>query len=71
MSQNDNIITDSESFTFKAKITGRTHDNGNTKDVEISIPFNYLSKFWRNCEMPQINCENSNLVSKLRYICCN
>ena len=43
-----NTITDSESFTFKAKITGRTRDN-NTKDAEISVPLN-LSNFWKTCE---------------------
>ena len=47
MSQND-TITDSESFTFKAKITVRTHDN-NIKDAEISVPLN-LSNFWKTCE---------------------
>ena len=47
MGQND-TITDSESFTFKAKITVRTHDN-NTKDAEISVPLS-LSNFWKTCE---------------------
>ena len=30
-------ITDSESFGFKAKVTGRTSNDGNIKDVEISV----------------------------------
>ena len=50
-------ISDSESFKFKARITGRTPANGNTKDVEITVSLKYLSNFWRTLEMPQINCE--------------
>ena len=49
-----NNLTDS--FTFKAKITGQTGDDG-TKDVEIMVPLKYLSNFWRTLEMPLINCE--------------
>ena len=53
---NDNL-TDSESFKSKVKITGKTPDDGNTKDVEIIVPLKYLSSFWRTLEMPLINCE--------------
>ena len=53
---NDNIA-DSESFKSKVKITGKTPNNGNTKDVEIIVPLKYLSNFWRTLEMPLINCE--------------
>ena len=49
-----NNLTDS--FTFKAKITGQTGDDG-IKDVEIMVPLKYLSNFWRTLEMPLINCE--------------
>ena len=45
-----------ESFNFKAKITGQTGNNG-TKDVEIMVPLKYLSNFWRTLEMFLINCE--------------
>ena len=45
-----------DSFNFKAKITGRTR-NDETKDVEIIVPLKYLSNFWRTLEMPLINCE--------------
>ena len=51
-----NNITDSE-FEFKVKITGKTPNDGNTKDVEIIILLKYLSNFWRTLEMPLINCE--------------
>ena len=53
---NDNL-TDSESFKSKAKITGNTPNNGNTKDVEIIVPLKYLSNFWRTLEMPLISCK--------------
>ena len=39
-----NNLTDS--FNFKAKMTGQTGDNG-TKDVEIMVSLKYLSNFWR------------------------
>ena len=45
-----------DSFKYKAKITGQTGDDG-TKDVEIMVPLKYLSNFWRTLEMPLINCE--------------
>ena len=45
-----------DSFKFKAKITGQT-GNDETKDVEIIVPLKYLSNFWRTLEMPLINCE--------------
>ena len=60
--QNNNKITEftgrntTDSFNFKAKITGRTGDDG-TKDVEIMVPLKYLSNFWRTLEMPLTNCE--------------
>ena len=34
----NNIITNSESFKSKVKITGKTPATGNTKDVEIVVP---------------------------------
>ena len=37
----DNNITQSESFKSKIKITGKTPAAGNTKDVEIIVPLNY------------------------------
>ena len=39
------------------KITGKTPNNSNEKDVEIMVPVKYLSKFWRSLEKPLINCE--------------
>ena len=50
----ENNTTDS--FKFKAKITGQTGNDG-TKDVEIIVSLKYLSNFWRTLEMPLINCE--------------
>ena len=53
---NDNI-ENSESFKNKIKITGKTPNYGNTKDVEIIVPLKHLSNFWRTLEMLLINCE--------------
>ena len=51
----DDDIEDSESFKSKIKITGKTPNNNNVKDVEIMVPLKYY--FWRTLEMPLINCE--------------
>ena len=64
---NDNL-TDSESFKSKVKVTGKTPNNGNTKDVEIIVPLKYLSNFSRTLEMPLINCE-VNLILTLSKDC--
>ena len=53
---NDNI-TESESFKYKIKITGKTPVDDNTKDVKIAVPLKYLSKCWRTLEMPLISCK--------------
>ena len=41
----DDNLADSESFKSKIKITGKTPNNGNEKDVEIIVPLKYLSNF--------------------------
>ena len=53
----DNDIEDSKSFKSKTKITGKTPNDSNEKDVEIMVPLKYLSNFWRTLEIPLINCE--------------
>ena len=52
-------LTQSESFKYKIKITGKAPAAGNTKDVKIAVPLNYLTNFWRTLEMSLINCEIS------------
>ena len=56
-----------DSFKFKAKITGQTGNDG-TKDVEIMVPLKYLSNFWRTLETTLINCE-VNLILTLSSTC--
>ena len=41
----DSAIKNSESFKSKVRITGKTLDYGNTKDVEIAAPLKYLSRY--------------------------
>ena len=53
----DDNLEDSESFKSKIKITGKTPNDDNEKDVEIMVPLKYLSNFWRTLEMILINCE--------------
>ena len=43
----DDDIEDSKSFKFKTKITGKTPNDHNEKDVKIMAPLKYLSNFWR------------------------
>ena len=50
-------LADSESFKSKIKITGKTPDDGNTINVEITAPSKYLSNFCRTLDMPLINYE--------------
>ena len=50
---NDNV-TDSKSLKSKIKITGTTPADGNTKDVEIIVPLQYLCNFWRTSGIPLI-----------------
>ena len=54
-------LADSESFESKIKITGKPPAVGNEKDVEIMVPLNCLSNFWRSLEMLLIKCE-TNLI---------
>ena len=53
----DNNLEDSELFKYKIKITGKTPNDDNEKDIEIMVPLKYLSNFWRTLEMLLISCE--------------
>ena len=59
----NDILTNSESFKFKIKTTGKTPAVGNTKDVKITVSLKYLNNFWRTLEMPLINCEISLMLA--------
>ena len=62
------LSTNSESFKYKTSITGNTYNIGDgeqnydankvgKKETEIVIPLKYLSNFWRNLNIPLINCK--------------
>ena len=54
----DLLSTNSESFKYKTSIVGKTpQDNDSLTNVEVVIPLKYLSNFWRNLDIPLINCE--------------
>ena len=53
---NFHLASNSVSFKFKQKITGKTADGG-TNDVEIMVLLKYLTNFCRTLEMLLINCE--------------
>ena len=54
----NNDLSNSKSFNFKAKITGKALANDSKKDVKIGVPLKYLSNFWRTLEMPLINVKS-------------
>ena len=60
---NDNLA-DSESFKSKIKITGKTPNNGNEKDVKIMVPLRCLSNFWRSFETLLINWEVNLILTR-------
>ena len=56
------LSSKSESFKYKTSITGNTYDGDDVnkvdkKETEIVIPLKHLSNFWRNLNIPLINCE--------------
>ena len=59
----NNNITQSESFKFKIKITGKIPAAGNAKNVEIAVTLKYLSNFWGTLEIPLINCETNFILT--------
>ena len=53
VNKNGNIVdfngaNATDSFNFKAKITGQTGNDGEIDNPEIMVPLKYLSNFWRN-----------------------
>ena len=57
-----NFPSSSAPFEFKQKIIGSTGNDG-TKAVQIMVPLNFLSNFWRTLEMPLINSEINLILS--------
>ena len=56
------LSSNSESFEYKASITGSTYDGNDANKVgknetEVVIPLKHLSNFWRTLNIPLINCE--------------
>ena len=53
----DLLSTNSESFKYKTSIAGKTLNNDSLTDAEVVVPLKHLSNFWRNLDIPLINCE--------------
>ena len=57
------LSSNSESFKYKASITGNTYDGDDDEDkvgkneTEVVIPIKHLSIFWKNLNIRLINCE--------------
>ena len=56
-------IKDSKSFDYKRKITGRQEGNNTEKEVEIVVPLNHLSNFWRTLDIPLINYQKNLILN--------
>ena len=50
-------IKDSKSFDYKTSTTGKLERNNTENEVDIVVPLQHLSNFWRTLDMPLINCE--------------
>ena len=70
---NDNIthsILNSKSFDYKANfISSVTNNNLIKNDVKIVIPLKHLSNFWKNLNIPLINCEVELIFIWLKIVC--
>ena len=54
----------SESFKYKTSTVRKTPPkNDSFTNVEVVIPLTYLSNFWRNLDIPLINCEVKIILS--------
>ena len=58
-------IVNSESFGYKAIFmeNGMTHNNLTKNNVKIVIPLKHLSNFWRNLNIPLINCQEELILT--------
>ena len=68
---NNNIthsILNSESFNYKANFmeNGVTQNNLIKNNVKIVIPLKHLSNFWRNLNIPLINCQVELILTWLK-----
>ena len=58
----DLAINNSQSFKYKAALSGKTANaiggtDSSVKDAKIVVSLSYLSNFWRSSEMQLINCK--------------
>ena len=65
---NADRTVNSESFKYKTSITGKTPDDGNTKEVEFSVSLKHLNNFWRTFNMPLINFEVNLILNGLKIV---
>ena len=54
---NNSNTTTSKSFEYKTKIIGSTPADNCRLDVELVVPLNHSSNFWRSLDLHLINCK--------------
>ena len=60
----------SKSFDYKANFIGSVTNNNLIKnDVKIVIPLKHLSNFWKNLNIPLINCEVELILTWFKNLC--
>ena len=78
---NNLLSSNSESFKYKASITGNTYDVGAGEagydadkvcknETEIVVPLKHLSNFWRTLNIPLINSEIGLIPKIVLYLIC-
>ena len=62
-------ILNSESFDYRGNFmeNGVTHNNLTKNDVKVVVPLKYLSKFWRNLNIPLIRREVELIFSWFKH----
>ena len=64
-------IINSKSFDYNANFmeNGVTQNNLTKNNVKIVIPLNHLSNFWKNLNIPLINCEVELIFTWFKIVC--
>ena len=64
----DPLSSKSESFKYKTSIVGKALQNKNSlKNAKVFIPLKHSSDFWRNLDIPLINCEVELVLTWSKY----
>ena len=64
------LSTNSKSFKYKTSILRKTpQDNDSLTNAKVVIPLKHLSNFWKNLNIPLINCEVEIILTWTKKVC--